>query len=255
MNKIEKKEKILIMPDIHGRTFWKDAFELHPGLDTIFLGDYVDPYDGREQEALDNFKEIIEYARKNNWNLLLGNHDLHYFLDIRGCRKDKEREKEIRQLFLDNLDLFNLAAVRKIEGKYYMFTHAPVFKGWVDEFELPLHPVYLADKLNNMLHDLENNKETLECILDRVSRYRGGRDNWASMIWADVDELRFKEAEILPDIDYSIFGHTQEPVKGIQPTYACIDNHHAYVLMNDGELVPEFAGKPKPWWEAISDFD
>ena len=35
---------IIVIPDIHGRQFWCRAVELYPDADTIFLGDYHDPY-------------------------------------------------------------------------------------------------------------------------------------------------------------------------------------------------------------------
>lgn len=35
---------IIVIPDIHGRRFWRRAVELYPDADTIFLGDYHDPY-------------------------------------------------------------------------------------------------------------------------------------------------------------------------------------------------------------------
>ena len=42
--------KILILPDIHGRPFWKDAVEKHfDECDKIvFLGDYLDAYPNEE---------------------------------------------------------------------------------------------------------------------------------------------------------------------------------------------------------------
>jgi len=51
----------VIVPDVHGRPFWKDAKDYD--CDIIFLGDYLDPYgfEGINNiQALDNFKEILE---------------------------------------------------------------------------------------------------------------------------------------------------------------------------------------------------
>ena len=62
-------KQILIIPDVHGRTFWKEAINKFPknefpNMEIIFLGDYLDPYTGYEdinkEQAYDNFKEIIE---------------------------------------------------------------------------------------------------------------------------------------------------------------------------------------------------
>ena len=55
---------ILIVPDVHGRKFWKEPCSNVEKYDKIiFLGDYLDPYTWREDiskdDAIDNFKEII----------------------------------------------------------------------------------------------------------------------------------------------------------------------------------------------------
>ena len=75
--------QILVIPDIHGRTFWKEAVDEHPSLPVVFLGDYLDPY-AREnitpEEALANFKDIIAFKKANmdRVTLLIGNHEIHY---------------------------------------------------------------------------------------------------------------------------------------------------------------------------------
>ena len=75
--------QILVIPDVHGRSFWKEAVDKHPTLPIIFLGDYLDPY-AREHitpdEALANFKDIIAFKQANNERvtLLIGNHEIHY---------------------------------------------------------------------------------------------------------------------------------------------------------------------------------
>lgn len=73
--------KILILPDIHGRPFWKKAVEKYKNeVDKIvFLGDYLDPYvwEGiTRKNAIRNFEEIIDYKinNKDKVVLLLGNH-------------------------------------------------------------------------------------------------------------------------------------------------------------------------------------
>lgn len=70
--------KILIMPDIHGRTFWKEGVSSGEYDKIIFLGDYIDPYSWEgisKNDAISNFEEIIDYAKAHdNVVLLLGNH-------------------------------------------------------------------------------------------------------------------------------------------------------------------------------------
>lgn len=83
-----KYNKILIVPDVHGRTFWKKAKELINEVDTVvFLGDYMDPYPEEGityEEAINNFKEIIEFAKtyKDKVILLKGNHKCIFYFNI-----------------------------------------------------------------------------------------------------------------------------------------------------------------------------
>ena len=55
--------KLLVLPDIHGRTFWKEPCSDIEKYDKIvFIGDYLDPYDFEGISVVDtieNFKEII----------------------------------------------------------------------------------------------------------------------------------------------------------------------------------------------------
>lgn len=100
---------LLIIPDVHGRKFWKEAVEKHPNLPTIFLGDYHDPYPYERisrEASLANFKEILDYARSHdNVTLLLGNHDFQYIFDpLNSCRLDLHNFRILRKSFLNNLD-------------------------------------------------------------------------------------------------------------------------------------------------------
>ena len=78
--------KILVIPDVHGRPFWKQAVEKYGDeVDRIiFLGDYLDRYENedisRKQER-ENFKEILDFKLENKDKvvMLLGNHKIISF--------------------------------------------------------------------------------------------------------------------------------------------------------------------------------
>lgn len=136
-------EKIIIIPDVHGRIFWEEPVNKYKnvvGVHIVFLGDYLDAYkdiDGIEAEdAIANFEKIIETARSsNNITLLLGNHDLHYwdeFLPYRGCRRYELYKQDINNMFMKNIDLFSIAYETYINNKQYLFTHAGVLVKWFD---------------------------------------------------------------------------------------------------------------------------
>lgn len=103
---------MLIIPDVHGRMFWRSAIKRYPDLPTIFLGDYLDPYTSFDgilpSEALFEFKSILQFKQENpdRVTLLLGNHDVHYFnKQLNSSRKDWMNQDRIAELFSRNLSL------------------------------------------------------------------------------------------------------------------------------------------------------
>ena len=96
--------KYLIIPDIHGRTFWRKPMEkFYDKVEhIIFLGDYFDPYPSEkitESDAIDNWHNIMSFIADNElWGrttMLIGNHDAHYVSSIfakfgGSSRKSKE---------------------------------------------------------------------------------------------------------------------------------------------------------------------
>lgn len=138
--------KNIIIPDVHGRKFWKDAVnrfpkDKFPDMNIIFLGDYLDPYTGYEditkEDAFVNFEDILEYA-KNDFRvtLLIGNHDWHYFVNLDTCRIDYARVRQIEQMFKDNMSLFKLYKVIEINNTKYLFTHAGITQKWLNDISI-----------------------------------------------------------------------------------------------------------------------
>ena len=84
---MEPMKNTIIIPDIHGRTFWKEAIPyVEAGIPCIFLGDYVDPFEDEDISGLDalkNLREILAFSQryKDRVTMLLGNHDLSYLGD------------------------------------------------------------------------------------------------------------------------------------------------------------------------------
>ena len=77
--------KYLIIPDIHGRKFWKEPLEKFSGKveHIIFIGDYFDPYpiEGiSEKDSINNWHELVECIKplQDRTTMLIGNHDAHY---------------------------------------------------------------------------------------------------------------------------------------------------------------------------------
>ena len=236
----------LLIPDIHGRIFWKEEIEYYskekyPNLVIVFLGDYVDPYDFEgitRKDAIDNFKEIIKLAKEDNRvHLLIGNHDMHYWYDASyKSRVDHKNYDKIKDLFLKNFTLFNIAYEETINNKKYLYTHAGVSSFWlrhlqfigklsvqnnkkyrIEQFgnkvkKLSDEQLPFAQMLETMTPDAEKlNKMKLnfqgQANLWMVSWARGGEYQSGSCLWEDWSEFKYKGMEIKGL--WQIFGHSR----------------------------------------------
>lgn len=210
---------MIVIPDIHGRTFWKDVVnKAKENEKIIFLGDYTDPYPEEnitKEDTIYNLLEIIKLARDNkNVILLLGNHDCGYIWpEVCECRRDYINYNTISKIFKENLDLF------KLYYKYNncLFSHAGVKDEWLEITKIKLED----------LDDLSNSM--LEVWLSAFSYYRGGFLSFGSCVWSDLREWSDYDKEL-----YQIFGHTQlnkDPLKcGYfdNKNYICLDFRKGY---------------------------
>lgn len=232
----------LIIPDVHGRDFWRSAVFGHEEDPIVFLGDYLDPYPFEDVSAVDAYRaltDIITFKKEHPENvvLLLGNHDLGYLdSEICTCRRDYPRAYMIGQALLENLSLFDLVHA---DGKL-LFSHAGIAEDWVErnrqifgagDFD-PL-------QLNTMLHDA-GARSQLFSALAQVSYYRGGSDAIGSPVWADVDE--YLSGAPLLDGYFHLFGHSLHsggPID-VNGQGFCLDCAQAF-LFNTGESMKESA--------------
>lgn len=221
--------KILIVPDVHGRKFWRKAPEMINSVDkVVFLGDYLDPYpweDISRLDAINEFKDIIEFKRSNPDKvvLLLGNHDCAYCFDFGSAsRYDYENEFEIKSLFKENMDIFRLY----YQEDRYLFSHAGVTNDWLKTYL----PEYDMERFTTL-----TTKELVP-FLWKISLFRGGYDNTGSIIWSDV-----REEDREPTF-YQIFGHTQlekDPI--IDIAYACLDVRKCFLLdTEEGTMIGDY---------------
>ena len=233
-------KKILIIPDIHGRTFWKSAVESGDYEKIVFLGDYTDPYEMEgitNRDALKNFKSIIAFKQQNPEKvvLLLGNHDLHYYSEYYyeltgGVRYDPVSAVSLQRLFSKYHSCFQLAWETDWGNKHYLFSHAGVTQSWLKRnLELIRKPD--ARHLNRLLHS----NDGLESLA-QVGKMRWGNYPSGSMVWADIVELL--ESKPLPDT-YQIVSHTMQmdgPI--ITDKVACLDCRAGFSLDQEGEILP-----------------
>lgn len=253
---MKHKKTLAILPDIHGRDFWKVINDC-PDVPAIFLGDYLDPYgsempavigaDGiTEESAIENFKEIIKVAsERDNITLLLGNHDMTYETGkkICECRTLYREYNEIRKLFWDNSNLFSIAKFVTAGDKEFLFTHAGITPQFNDVMNQV--PVVLGNLDQVLRKDAELNIDHKKHwdkflrLLGMTSHHRGGWDSCGSLVWADVAEHVLTEIEDKTDI-IQVFGHTlcKVPIHSSNKSYEfyMLDCREPFYMDEKGEI-------------------
>jgi len=200
--------KILTIGDVHGRNLWKNAGDINellladfqPEYDKyVFLGDYCDSFTKSNVEIIHNLKEIIEFKKRYNDNVILlwGNHEMHYLTTNKKHQCSGFRGTmwfDLNEIFRENYKLFQLA----YQHNNYLFTHAGVHKGWY-KFKFKEYDTQktLADSLN---FQFERNLD----ILFDVGFMRGGLNKVGGPLWLD------KEHGCRKPLDgyHQIVGHT-----------------------------------------------
>lgn len=242
---ISLSAQVLVIPDVHGRTFWMDAVDENPELPVVFLGDYLDPYpdeDISNEEALLNFKAILEFKKSqtSTVTLLIGNHDVQYIDTFyQFSRKDTLNAERIHQIYMDNFSLFAMASCKKINGMSYLFTHAGILEPWLKRHfpSVSSDAECICNALNEKIKDPATFGNFLDNALMDVGKSRGGDAQAGSCIWADVDEHR--DSSLKADGVYQVFGHTQQEEKALfRQRYADLDCRKAYIIYPNGKIKP-----------------
>lgn len=200
--------RFLTIGDIHGRSNWKTfthnshrQFENWLSNDydydmpfndfdkIIFIGDYCDSFDVSSLEILSNLKDIIEFKklRKDKVVLLLGNHDVQYFIPNQICTGYRgELQHDLYDLFQKNIDLFEVA----YEYNDYIWTHAGITRGWLEEVKKVMtdDDFRFADfvKEDNPQSPAEWVKLAWKFNVPNfynIDSTSGGRSRWAGPIW------------------------------------------------------------------------
>lgn len=229
---IDNMEEILILPDVHGRQFWRPALD-YPG-EIIFLGDYCDPYPEEGigvDEAHDNFLDIVEFKAENpdKVTLLIGNHELHYFDSaFKYSRKGSAYYDEMNGI-LTGSETKDLFKVCKLVGNY-LFSHEGVSYGWYKK-----HLKELLKRGTNIENQLNTYFADSKMAFDETGIGRGCRDEFGCPLWADLTEIWEEEKHFNPNI-FQIVGHSRL-IEGaeapINEHIACLDTKQPYLLKDD----------------------
>ena len=224
-------KKILVVPDIHGETFWKGpVLKYIEQVDRIiFLGDYLDPYpeEGKEyppQGLIDNLMDIIDIKRNHMDNVVLlkGNHDQHYasetFRDIAcASRCDTINWSLYNAVFVKNKELFKLAHLEDVKGLPYLFSHAGLTLNWINKvnsgvWKLADNKISIASpdivERINALDESEEGQEML-CVVGRFRNMIGAKSG--SILWADIEEHAIPDAPKAYGLNkvFQVVGHSR----------------------------------------------
>ena len=251
--------KVLCIPDIHGRKFWRKAIANNIGnVDkVIFLGDYLDPYQNEIDEnqetmecndfydsigLLNMLNDIISLKKNepNKYILLTGNHtDSYIWSRFRAARRTDYRNWEkYHKFFSQNLNLFNLVFVEN----NVIFSHAGFTEGWSErfceksgiEFKSILHTAKIIQ--NIPVEDIHNN-DNLVNLIGEISYHRGGDFSNGSFEWADLFEHLNVSKSTMNNIvaygeegTFQVFGHNQLKKELITDKWACLDCRKAFIF-------------------------
>jgi len=196
--------KIVILGDIHGRNIWKSIIEKENPDKVIFMGDYFDSFIITSIEQLNNFRDIINFKRNSEREVILlyGNHDHHYMRvgeTYSGYQAPMQFdfENELREAIKGNLI--------QIAYTYddLLFTHAGVSTVWLDKW-LP----------ETTMETLVNDLNELLLYQPKAFNFAGfdpyGNSQISSPIWIRMTSLlRSNRNQPIKKTYRQVVGHTQ----------------------------------------------
>ena len=252
--------RLLIIPDIHGRKFWREALANNIGqVDrVIFLGDYLDSYGDEIEEnpesmecegfgdsynLLKMLNDIIGLKKNEpgKYILLTGNHtDSYIWSKFRAAdRTDYKNWEKYHKFFSENLNLFNLVWTED----NVIFSHAGISEEWAKLLCIKNNTKFksilnTAKILQYVPIDEIPNNTLLISLLGQISHYRGGEYNYGSCEWADIREhINFKEStndSIISNIKeegiFQVFGHSQVKIPIRSNNWICLDCRKGFIF-------------------------
>lgn len=134
--------KHIVIGDIHGKSVWKSLVNLEYDK-FVFVGDYFDSFTEPGIIQLNNFNEIIKFKKDNpdKVELLIGNHDYHYFP---GSRREYSRyNAPMRNDFENALyDAYNEGLLNVCyEYNNYLFSHAGLTNTWCKNNDIDMNNI------------------------------------------------------------------------------------------------------------------
>lgn len=243
-----KVQRTLVIGDVHERF---EAARLlinrfaGPGTGTriVMLGDYFDAWGGHPEGLRQTCRWLGEMAQRPDTTLILGNHDLPYFVrhpqvaDCPGWTRSRQKvfDEECADL---SLDRFVLAA----RAGPWLLSHA----GFARRLVLLRSPAALVAATHATLARLQTGARDFRDPLLGIGPGRGGGDSVGGVTWLDWSR------EFLPVGGlHQIVGHT--------PALGMVRGHHmradrsvVQTMIFDNGMVDGPVPQPGPAWESIN---
>jgi len=141
--------KTIFIGDTHGRPIWKDIVAKENADRVIFVGDYFDSFDIPGINQIHNFKEICEFKRNSDKEVILltGNHDMHYMhIGETYSGFQPALQFDISHVLSENIDLLQMA----YSFDDFLCTHAGVSYYWAVETFGHCNVDTLVDEINGL---------------------------------------------------------------------------------------------------------
>lgn len=215
--------KNIYIGDIHGRDVWQKIVEDHDDADNIvFIGDYFDAFDIDGLTQLRNVNNIVRYKKYRELDptkkvyLLIGNHDMHYYPNIkdRGGTSGFQPTMmfQFEQFFRENEGMFQMAVC--IGNR--LCTHAGVSSLFLNDVGYWTYDYGDESKVVDFLNDLFKHKPNIFTFAAYSDRYNGYVDGYGdnegqSPIWIRPKSLqRSNKNTDLKKMYIQIVGHTSQ---------------------------------------------
>lgn len=242
MHPIQYMIIMIIIPDIHGRHFWKDAVaKRKDGEMVVFLGDYLDPHEkpiNREsfRKSFENLQDIVDFKKANEDTciLLFGNHELSYLFGWwLTYPHNLRRHFQYKRFLKENISNFKLIHATTIGNSRLLFSHAGIHLKWLERIlkkndSIEKKISYLQDvsvlKIKRALHTTTTESEFFK--------------KWGSCVWLYVDDWWPNYKSLFFDNYYQVFGHTfrGEGNELITEYFAALDSCQAFRIDEFGVL-------------------
>lgn len=187
--------RVLIIPDIHENESWQKLIPKFSNYDKVVqLGDWFDAWshDWEDNKPIKNFQRGIEALKScDNFDILLGNHDMQYITGNKCSGYQAFKSKEIKNALLNNAEYLKIA----VEYDGWVFSHAGFSSVWMRKNKFSS-----LDEVNNVYKELiklinlqkEFGDDFLLILNKKRMKEKEKQTDYYKINWTNYDEKRLE---------------------------------------------------------------